>query len=86
MSAPDEARALEALKTVQSIPAKDLDQLVTDEIGQSLLGVFAAMARAMGPDDDRQETARKVHLMVLAYLMRGELDSAPKKSPAKKQK
>ena len=46
MPAPDEARALSALKAVQSLPAPALDALITAEVGDFMLGVFKALARA----------------------------------------
>lgn len=74
MVAPSEAQALDALETVQSLPAKKLDQFITLHIGDEMLGVFMSLAQAMFPDDDRDERAKQVHLMVMAYLMRIHVD------------
>ena len=73
MAAPDEAQVLATLKSVQELTANQLDGLVTSEVGTPLLGAFSALASAAGPEDDATARARKVHLLVMGYLMRGHL-------------
>lgn len=79
MEAPEEKAALEALQSVQHLTQARLDELITAHIGDPLLGVFDALARASGSSEDAEQRARKVHLMVLAFLMgmqlRGEIGS-----------
>lgn len=70
----DEKSALHALQAVQSLSASEIDVLVTSEIGTPMLGVFSALARAFDPSDDEEEVARRVHLMVLGYLLRREAE------------
>lgn len=78
MAAPNEEKTLQALQTVQGFTADKIDGLITSEIGEYMLASFRAFAEAMGPDDNDDERAKKVHLMVLAYLMRcyvrGDID------------
>ena len=69
MAAPTEAKALSALKTVQSLSGKELDALITREMGNSMLGVLDSLAKAMLPQARAEEHHRTVHLMVLSYLM-----------------
>lgn len=70
----DEKSALHALQAVQSLSASEIDALVTSEIGTPMLGVFSALARAFGPSDHEEEVARRVHLMVLGYLLHREAE------------
>jgi predicted Fe-Mo cluster-binding NifX family protein len=69
MAAPTEAKALSALKTVQSLSGKELDGLITREMGNSMLGVLDSLAKAMLPQAQTEDHHRMVHLMVLSYLM-----------------
>lgn len=73
MAAPDENQALEALKAVQAITAEELNDLVTEEIGAPMLGVFSALVRASEEGLSDVDVARRVHLMVLGFLLRREL-------------
>jgi hypothetical protein len=70
VAAPDENAALDALREVQSLSGKDLDALITQEIGTPMLGVFSAIAKAVMPNTSDEDHPRVVHLMVLSYLMR----------------
>lgn len=74
MAAPSEKRALAAMQKVQALDAEGLDALITREIGDPMLGVFSALARAMAPEGRTEEVHRSVHLMVLSWLMRAELE------------
>lgn len=76
MSAPDRERAKQALLTVQSLPPEVLDRLVTEEIGDNMLGVLKALAQARDPQAGPDRVAELVHLMVLAYLLRREVEEA----------
>jgi len=67
-----EEAALKALKTVQELSPKALDELITRDVGNPMLGVFASLARAANPKADGDVIARQVHLMVMAWLMRRE--------------
>ena len=74
MSPPDEATALAAVQKVQRLNGFELEKCVRAEIGDPLLAMFSLLAQSIGPRDD-QEVTRIVHAMVLAYLIRGELDN-----------
>jgi len=74
LAAPDEARAVAALEKVQALSAEELDALITREIGNPMLGVFSALAKAVNPGGDREEVFRAVHLMVLSYALRVETE------------
>jgi hypothetical protein len=73
MSVPSEARAVEIMKKIQALSGQELDALIDAEIGNPMLGVFHALASAMFPGEP-QNAAKRVHLMVLAYLMRVEAE------------
>jgi hypothetical protein len=73
MTAPSEDHAIEALKKVQALSGAELDGLIDAEIGNSMLGVFQAIATAMFPEDPKG-LSKRVHLMVLAYLLRCEVE------------
>lgn len=75
MAAPSEAQALDALKTVQNLSGTQLDELITREIGNPMLGVLDSLAKAALPKADKEQHQRIVHLMVLSYLMRREADA-----------
>lgn len=70
---PDEKRALAAVQRVQALEADELDRRITEEIGNPLLGMFGALAKSISDDESARATAERVHLMVLAFLIRGEL-------------
>jgi hypothetical protein len=73
MTPPDRKQTEAALNAVQSLTGPELDKAMDDVVGAQMLGAFSALARAMEPgisDDDR---AKRVHLMVLAYLMHREI-------------
>lgn len=69
MPALDEAQALEALKRVQALSAEEFERALHDDVGQPILSIFNALARALHPGDDDDAIAKKLHLMMLAYLM-----------------
>ncbi len=73
MAAPDDKRALAALQTVQSLSGEELDALIASEVGNEMLGVMKAVARAQFPDDDDATRARHVHLLLFGYLLRREV-------------
>lgn len=69
MSALDEDQAIEALKRVQGLSPEQFEKALHDEVGQPVLAVFNALARTLHPGDDDDAIAKKLHLMMLAYLM-----------------
>jgi hypothetical protein len=83
MAAPNEQKALCALKAVQNLDARQLDEAITAELGNPMLGVLDSLARALLPDLPDDKRHRAVHLMVLSYLMRCELEKADKPRKAK---
>ena len=74
MSAPDRDAALRALDAVRKLDGKSLDARIEEEIGDEMLGVIAGLAESVSPTQSRDERRRTIHAMVLAYLMRGEID------------
>ncbi|MBI5543999.1 MAG: hypothetical protein HY901_08940 [Deltaproteobacteria bacterium] len=74
MAAPTEDKALDALKKVQSLTGPQLNGRITQEIGDPMLGVIDSLAKAAMPDANREQHHRVVHLMVLSYLMRTEVE------------
>ena len=76
MAAPSESRALQALKKVQALSGKELDALITQELGTPMLGVFSSLAQAMLPGAKAEDAPKVVHLMVLSYLMRREVEKS----------
>jgi hypothetical protein len=82
MLPPDEKTALEAVKRVQSLSGPELEKRVHAEIGDPMLAMFVLLAKNLSPEDDDQAIGKKVHTMILAYLIRGELSApAPVKGP-----
>jgi hypothetical protein len=66
---PAEALAKTAVEKVGALDGAALDQRIKAEIGDAVLAFFAAFSKkVMGKHDDRN-----VQLMVLAYLLRGDL-------------
>ena len=78
MAAPNEATALEAVKLVQSLTGAELEKRVRAEIGDPLLAMFALLAKSVSNTDDDREIAKKVQLMIIAYLVHEELGKAKK--------
>lgn len=70
MAAPNDTEALNALKRVQALTPEDFERALHGEIGQPMIAIFNALARAMHPQDDDDAIAKKLHLMMLAYLMK----------------
>jgi len=73
MTAPAEGKVVEAMKQVQKLNAKELDQRITDELGNPMLGAFKALASALVGKEDNQRINQMVHLMVLAALMQTDV-------------
>jgi hypothetical protein len=91
MLPPDEQTGLAAVKTVQSLSGPELEKRVRAEVGDPMLAFFSLLAKSVAPEEDDHAIAKRVHLMILAYLIRGELQSAkpaapkPKAPPPKKK-
>jgi hypothetical protein len=75
MAFPTEDESIEALKRVQSLTPEEFQRAMHDDIGPAMLQVFNALARALHPMDSDDEIAKKLHLMMLAWLMSRELPS-----------
>jgi hypothetical protein len=73
MLPPDEQAGLAAVKKIQSLSGPDLEKRVRAEVGDPMLAFFSLLAKSAAPEDDDHAVAKKVHLMILAYLVRGEL-------------
>jgi hypothetical protein len=74
MPAPNEDRAIQALKTVQALTGAELQARIDQEVGTPMLGVLDSLAKAVFPDAKPEDHHRQVHLMVLSYLMRVEAE------------
>lgn len=68
-TAPDEARALAALRAVQELPTEAFEKALTDEIGAPMIQVMNAVVRALHPKDDDDAVHKKLHLMMVSYLL-----------------
>lgn len=75
MPAPSEGRAIAALKRVQSLSGQQLDALIGAEVGTPMLGVLDTLAGSLLPNLDQEQRHRAVHLMVLAYLLRRDVET-----------
>ncbi len=71
--APDEATAKRAADAVASLSGAELDARIDDEVGNAVLSWFGAFCDRFAPERSADARAGNVHLMVLAYLIRGEL-------------
>lgn len=69
MPAPTEDEALAALKRVQTLAPEQFERALNDEVGHPMVSLFNALVRAMHPQDDDDAVAKKLHLMMLAWLM-----------------
>lgn len=69
MTAMNDAQALDVLKQVQSLAPADFERALRDELGSPGIAVFHALVRALHPQDAEDAVAKKIHLMVLAWLM-----------------
>lgn len=69
MTALNEDQAIAALQRVQGLNPEQFQAALERDLGQPMLAVFHALARAMHPADSDDAIAQKIHLMMLAYLM-----------------
>jgi hypothetical protein len=69
MAAPTEAQALDALRKVQGLAPEAFERALLEHVGEPMIAVFNALARTLYPDDEEELIAKKLHLMMLAYLM-----------------
>jgi hypothetical protein len=69
MTAPTDDEALAALKRVQALTPVEFERALNDDVGHPMVSLFNALARAMHPSDDDDAIAKKLHLMMLAWLM-----------------
>ena len=82
MLPPDEPTGLAVVKKIQSLDGPALEKRVRQEVGDPMLAFFSLLAKSTaGANEDETTLAKRVHLMVLAYLIRGELQGAPKPEP-----
>ena len=76
MSVPDRDAALRALDLVRKLDGATLNERIDAEIGDPMLAVLTGLAESVAPTESRAERRRTIHAMVLAYLLRGEVDRA----------
>lgn len=74
--APSEDEAIARLKRVQAMSPEAFDAALREDLGVSMAGVFAALVRSLHPDDDDAAVAKKLHLMMLAWLMGRDVPGA----------
>jgi hypothetical protein len=67
--APDETQCLAALRAVQELPTGEFERALTDEIGESMIQVMNAVVRALHPNDDDDAVHKKLHLMMVSFLL-----------------
>lgn len=73
VSPPDEATARKAVDAVAVLNGAALDARIGSEVGDNVMAFFPALANRVMPEQGTAALAGKVHLMVLAYLLRGDL-------------
>lgn len=73
VSAPDEAKARKATDAVAALSGAVIDQRITQELGDPVLTYLRVFADKHMAEADPAALSGKVHLMVLAYLLRGVL-------------
>ncbi len=73
VSPPNEATARKAVDAVANLHGANLDQRIGAEVGDVVLAFFSAFASNVMPEPGADVLSRKVQLMVLAYLLRGDL-------------
>ncbi len=80
MTSYDQSQVVRALTAVGQLNATELDQRIEAEMGDQVLAALSALAQSQqkGPNPSGDPT-RTVHLMVLAYLIRGELERSAAK-------
>ena len=86
MFPPDEQTGLAAVQKIQALSGPDLEKRVRAEIGDPMLAFFALLAKSTSPGEDDHAIAKKVHLMILSYLIRGELQGSAKPAAPPKPK
>lgn len=69
MAALNDDEAIAALKRVQALTPEELERALENDVGHAMVSLFNALARAMHPNDDDDAIAKKLHLMMLAFLM-----------------
>lgn len=69
MAAPNDDEAIAALKRVQALTPEEFERALENDVGHAMVSLFNALARAMHPSDDDDAIAKKLHLMMLAFLM-----------------
>lgn len=67
--APDEKQALAALRAVQELPTEAFEQALMDEVGAPMIQVMDAVVRALHPGDDDAAIHKKIHLMLVSFLL-----------------
>jgi hypothetical protein len=77
MSAPTEEAALAAMRKVQQLSGPQIEKAINEEIGDPMMAVFSMLVRHLDPFASEDQVSRRIHLMVLAYLMRNEINSKP---------
>ena len=69
----DPAAAKKAVEKVAALDGAGLGQRMNAEVGDAILAFFTAFQHKTMPETDPDRRARAVQLMILAYLLRGDL-------------
>lgn len=75
LAAPAEAKAKKAVESVATLSGAALEQRMTAEVGDSVLAFLNAFSIKVTQARDDATRAGNVHLMLLAYLVRGALSA-----------
>jgi hypothetical protein len=70
---PDEAKAKAAVAAVAGLGGAALSERIDAEVGDVVMSYFSTFADRFMPENDPAALPNKVHLMLLAYLLRGDL-------------
>lgn len=74
MKAPNDEQAIKAMEAIRDLADNKMHQRMSQEVGTSLIALFSEMVKHNNPDLDTKAVAEQVHLMVVAYLMHGEIE------------
>jgi hypothetical protein len=69
-----EAQVQRAFDIVRKWDATQLEARVRADMGSEVMGLLGALARNSYPNADEDELSRVMHLMVLSFMLRGELE------------
>jgi hypothetical protein len=67
---PDQEKVYAAVHKIQGLSGDQIDREIRARIGDPMMAAFATVARTLdGDNPDERTTAKRVRLMVYAYLL-----------------